>query len=176
VPIRSHRFRSRVFIAAAFGVALCPTIGAAQESNLPLHTSMPVATAMPPSLPIARDLVSANDHAEPGTAPGSDVTELSAPRLGVFLPLYLSFAGLQTLDAHSTMRALRAGGRERNPLLRELASHPAGLLALKAGVTASTIVLTEKLRSKHRVGAMVLMTALNSAYAMVVAHNYRAMP
>lgn len=92
------------------------------------------------------------------------------------MPLYLSFGALQSLDAHSTILALRAGGREQNPLMRDLASRPAGLVALKAGVTASTILLTERLRSKHRVGAMVLMTALNSAYAMVVVHNYRALP
>ena len=50
------------------------------------------------------------------------------------------------------------------------------LVALKAGVTASTILLTEKLRVRNRVGAIVLMAALNSAYAMVVVHNYRTIP
>ena len=47
---------------------------------------------------------------------------------------------------------------------------------MKAGVTASTIFLAEKLRVKNLVGAVVLMAALNSAYAMVVVHNYRAIP
>jgi hypothetical protein len=72
------------------------------------------------------------------------------------------------------MSALQNGGTERNPLLRDLAGRPAGLLALKAGVTASTIFLTEKLRKKHPVGAVVLMAALDSFYATVVVHNYRA--
>jgi len=34
-------------------------------------------------------------------------------------------------------------------------------------------VLAEKVRSKSRVGAILLMAALNSTYATVVAHNYR---
>jgi hypothetical protein len=97
-----------------------------------------------------------------------------SPRLRVVLPLYASFAALQTLDAHSTTRALRDGGVERNPLLADLAKRPAALYALKAGITASTIFLTEKLRARHRVGAIVLMAALDSFYATVVVHNYRA--
>jgi hypothetical protein len=95
------------------------------------------------------------------------------PRLGVVLPLYASFAALQALDAYSTTRALRSGGVERNPLLGDLADRPAALYAVKAGVTVSTIFLTEKLRVKHRVGAIVLMAALDSFYATVVVHNYR---
>ena len=155
VSFLSWRFTPRVVIVAMLGIASCPSICSAQDPDLPLHAATPDFTVMPPA---------------------SAALEAPAPRLGVLLPLYVSFAGLQMLDAHSTMRALRAGGSERNPLLRDLADSPAGLLAVKAGVTASTILLSEKLRVKHRVGAMVLMTALNSAYTMVVVHNYRASP
>ena len=58
-----------------------------------------------------------------------------AKSLGVLLPLYASFAGLQALDAHSTTRALQNGAVEGNPLIRDLAGQPVKLLALKAGVT-----------------------------------------
>jgi hypothetical protein len=47
---------------------------------------------------------------------------------------------------------------------------------VKAGVAASTIVLADKMARGNRVGAIVLMAALNSAYAVVVAHNYRTVP
>jgi hypothetical protein len=47
---------------------------------------------------------------------------------------------------------------------------------VKAGVTASAILLTEQLRQKHPVGAIALMAALDSFYAMVVVHNYRTIP
>jgi hypothetical protein len=176
VLFRSCRYTSRVIMVAVVGIALCPTICRAQEATLPVSAWPPVLSSLPPSLPLAYDAVSARDRIEPQHVSVSDVVDAKASRLGVFLPMYLSFASLQSLDAHSTILALRAGGREQNPLMRDLANRPAGLVALKAGVTASTILLTERLRSKHRVGAMVLMTALNSAYAMVVVHNYRALP
>lgn len=95
---------------------------------------------------------------------------------GVLVPLYVSFASLQMLDAHSTLRAVRAGGVEQNPMLRGLADKPAAMVALKAGVAASTIALAEKVRGRSRIGAIVLMSALNSLYASVVVHNYRTIP
>ena len=118
----------------------------------------------------------ADDPVEARDSSISQVTESVAARRGVLLPLYASFAGLQMLDAHSTTRALRNGGVESNPLLRNFAGRPGALFALKAGVTASTILLAEKLRAKHRVGGIVLMAALDSFYAMVVVHNYRVIP
>jgi hypothetical protein len=95
---------------------------------------------------------------------------------GVLIPMYVTFASLQMLDAHSTLRAVNAGAVEQNPLMRGLADRPVALVALKAGVAASTIVLADKMRGRSRVGAVVMMAALNSAYAMVVAHNYRTVP
>ena len=91
----------------------------------------------------------------------------------MLVPLYVSFASLQMLDAHSTIRAVRAGGVEQNPLMRGLADKPAALFALKAGVAASTIGLAERLRRHSRLGSIALMAGLDSAYAIVVAHNYR---
>jgi hypothetical protein len=47
-------------------------------------------------------------------------------------------------------------------------------MAVKAGGAASTIWLTHKLARRSKTGAFVVMAAVNSAYAMIVAHNYRA--
>jgi hypothetical protein len=177
VPIRVRRYLHRILITAALGLGIFPTICRAQESNLPAHTLTQLVGTMPaPSLSAAGDIVAPDERTGQRHASTSPVIETASSRLGVFLPLYASFAGLQALDAHSTVRALQAGGSERNPLLREIAGRPAALFALKAGVTASTILLTEKLRVKNRVGAIVLMAALDSVYAMVVVHNYRAIP
>ena len=93
---------------------------------------------------------------------------------GVLVPLYVSFTTLQVLDAHSTLRALDAGAVEANPIMGRIADNPLPLFVVKAGAAAGTIFLTEKLRRRSRVGAIVLMATLNSAYAMVVTHNYRA--
>jgi hypothetical protein len=90
------------------------------------------------------------------------------------VPMYVSFAVLQALDVHSTTRALNAGASEGNPLMRGVAHQPAALMAVKAGGAASTIWLTHKLARRSKTGAFIVMAAVNSAYAMVVAHNYRA--
>ena len=95
---------------------------------------------------------------------------------GILVPLYVSFATLQALDAHSTLRALNAGATEANPIVAGVAGRPVALVAMKAGVAASTIYLVEKVRVKSRRAALVLMAALNSAYAAIVAHNYRGGP
>lgn len=90
------------------------------------------------------------------------------------VPLYVSLGVLQAFDVHSTTRALNAGGVEANPLMRGVANQPGALLAVKAGGAASTIWLTHKLARRNRTGAFIVMAAVNSAYAIVVANNYRA--
>jgi hypothetical protein len=175
VPISIHHSVHRVSVIVALALMCVPTIGLAQESSAALHTLTPLFDATTaPSLLATDSMVSIVEPRET-ERPSMDLAiRTSQPKLGVMLPLYSSFAVLQALDVHSTMSALQNGGTERNPLLRDLAGRPAGLLALKAGVTASTIFLTGKLRKKHPVGAVVLMAALDSFYATVVVHNYRA--
>jgi hypothetical protein len=89
------------------------------------------------------------------------------------LPLYLSFAALQALDAHSTLEAIDNGHGERNPLVSTFTTTPGAMVGLKLASTAGTIYLTERLWRKHRGAAIALMIAVNGAYAAVVAHNYR---
>jgi hypothetical protein len=47
---------------------------------------------------------------------------------------------------------------------------------MKAAATATTILVAEKIRKKHPWRAALFMTGVNTAYALVVAHNYRAAP
>ena len=95
-------------------------------------------------------------------------------RPAVLMPLYVSFASLQGLDAHSTTRALNRGGEEANPLLRGLAGNPVGLVAVKAAATTGVVYATEKMWKRNKAAAIVFMVAANSAMAWVVQHNYRA--
>ena len=88
--------------------------------------------------------------------------------------LYVSYGVLQALDIHSTTRALNRGGVESNPLMAGAAGNPMGLTIVKAGGAAATIVLAERLRKHNKVAAALLMVGVNSFYAAVVAHNYRA--
>ena len=132
----------------------------------------------------------ADRSAQPATAaasPAAPVSEQAAvaaqslitrPRLfthrpGALVPLYASFAVLQALDAHSTLTAINMGATEANPLLRGVASHPGALLAVKMGAAVGTIFVAEKLWKRNPVAAVALMVGLNSAYAMIVAHNYQ---
>ena len=95
------------------------------------------------------------------------------PRPRPLVPLYVSLASLQLLDVQTTARALKNGARESNPLLAGFASNAPAVLALKVGTTAGTIYLTERLWKKNRAAALVMMVGLNSAYAVIVTHNYR---
>lgn len=97
---------------------------------------------------------------------------LATHRPAALIPLYVSFATLQALDARSTVSALAKGATEANPLLGGVTEHTGAFLALKMGAAASTVFLTEKLWKRNPVAAVALMVGLNSAYAIIVAHNY----
>jgi hypothetical protein len=84
----------------------------------------------------------------------------------------MSFVGLQALDAHSTFQGLARGGREANPLMRGVAESPAAFVAVKAGATAGTIYLTEKLWKRNKAAAIATMIGANVAYGLIVSHNY----
>jgi hypothetical protein len=89
------------------------------------------------------------------------------------LPLYVSFASLQVLDAHSTTRALDRGAVEANRLMRGIAGSPVALLAVKAAGTAGVFYASEKIWKRNKTAAVLFMVATNSAMAFVVQRNYR---
>ena len=91
---------------------------------------------------------------------------------GVQPALYGGLIVLQGLDVHSTLRAIDAGYSEQNPLMRWSVSHPAAFISMKAAASAATIYVAEKIRKRHPGRAMLFMTAVNSAYALIVVHNY----
>lgn len=94
-------------------------------------------------------------------------------RPAALVPLYVAFAGLQVLDAHSTLSAVEGGARETNPVIRQALGNTAGMLALKSGAAVGVVLLTEKLWPRNRTAAVLTMIAINSAYVTIAAHNYR---
>ena len=94
-------------------------------------------------------------------------------RPSALMPMYISFATLQVLDAHSTSRALDRGAVEANPVMRGLAGNTAGMLAVKAAATTGVVYSAERIWRKNKTAAVVFMLAANSAMAWVVQHNYR---
>jgi hypothetical protein len=104
--------------------------------------------------------------------------DLAMPRSGgvgtsLRRSMYVSFAALQIMDAVSTRRALNSGASEANPVMGGIARNGAALFAVKAGTAAATTWFAEKLAKKHPRGATIMMAVLNTAYAAIVAHNYR---
>lgn len=97
--------------------------------------------------------------------------ELKRPAL---LPaLYASFAAVQAWDLYSTSIALKAGAHEANAAAAPFASNKGSMLGLKMATMAGTILCTERMWKKNRVGAVVLMMAINGTTAAVAMRNMR---
>jgi hypothetical protein len=105
--------------------------------------------------------------------PTTDAHAQNEPRRPLVLPgLYSATIGLQTLDTTLTLAALGANHTERNPAMRSVVKYPPVFVALKAGVTAGSILAAERLwKSNRRVTAVVLMVTTTSIMATVAAHN-----
>jgi hypothetical protein len=87
-------------------------------------------------------------------------------------PLYASLAGLQAYDAYATLRGVRAGATETNPLVGGLASQPAAFWTIKAVSTVTTIYFAEQLWRQHKRGqAIATMVVANAVMGAVAARN-----
>ncbi|MDE3156998.1 MAG: hypothetical protein KGN76_18000 [Acidobacteriota bacterium] len=168
----SHAPASRrapsIFLLIALFLVLSATALYAAEAPASSGSGQPAASAEPatPGPVIAIPMT--------GAAPLALArSRATLHRPGALVPLYATFAVLQGLDAHSTLTAINRGATEANPLLGGLASNSGALLAVKMGAAAGTIFVAEKLWKRNPAAAIVLMVGLNSAYAMIVAHNYQ---
>lgn len=92
---------------------------------------------------------------------------------GVLKSLYASTVIMQALDVHSTMALVSKGGAEANPIMAGLVDNKAAFIGVKAAVAATTIFAARKISKRSKTGAIVMLVAVNSAYAFVVSHNYR---
>jgi len=118
--------------------------------------------------------VSAADKEAPAK-PEAPRTLPAAPRESRPLalpPLYTAFAALQVYDVYSTLKGVKSGAVEANPITTGVAAHPAAFFAVKASVTAASIYAAERLwRDHHREQAIAIMVASNSVMAIVAARN-----
>jgi hypothetical protein len=136
-----------------------------------------VATVIPPALltdasvePKAAPIAEAAQNPIDLRMPGVDGTNVST---SLRRSMYVSFAALQIMDGISTRKALNNGASEANPAMSGLARNSAALFAVKAGTAAATTYFAERLSKNHPRAATIMMAVLNTAYAAVVAHNYR---
>jgi hypothetical protein len=87
--------------------------------------------------------------------------------------LYATLGAMQAWDVYSTSAALKAGAREANPTAAPFANNAGKMMGLKAATTASTIFFAERMWKKNKVGAIVMMVAINGATAAVSMNNMR---
>ena len=163
----SHRV---VICALGFAGVLPATAGAQHVPLEPPAIVFPSLIALVPSQPFVGAALAPVKIVAP-VAPPINTVELRRPR--ALPPLYVSFVTLQALDLHSTMRGVGEGGAEANPAMKPLVGQPAAFVAAKVAATAATLYVSERLWRRSRLGAVVLMLAVNGAYAAIVANNYR---
>ena len=94
-------------------------------------------------------------------------------RPAVLPALYVSLGAMQALDIYSTRSALKAGARESNAVAAPFAGNTGSMLGLKVASTAGTILFAERMWKKNKVGAIVMLAAINGATAAVSMHNMR---
>jgi len=174
-----------VAIARFFPILLVALIalGSPAPANAQILSSKPHPYAslfLPPGAEVVptRSLLEASKgQALSEVLKNTDSTAATSPAQqlprGLLPTMYVGLATLQTLDAHSTFRAMDAGLVEQNPLMRWATSHPAAFVSVKAAATAGTIYVAETIRKKHPKRALAFMAAINAAYAVVVLHNYK---
>ena len=99
-------------------------------------------------------------------------TAMASPRPDIIPSLYVSLAALQAYDGYSTIRGIRNGAREVNPIVGNAAGQPIAMWTLKAASTATTIYYAERLWRQHRRGqAITLLVVANAMMGAVAAHN-----
>ena len=114
----------------------------------------------------------AADDARADGPPRIVITTPDEKRPRALPALYVGLAGLQAYDGYSTLRGVRRGARETNPIVAGLAAQPVAFWSMKAVSTTTSIYFAEQLwRQKHRAQAVVLMVATNGMMAAVAARN-----
>jgi hypothetical protein len=110
----------------------------------------------------------------PITLPEPPTVQRSTVERPVILPaLYATLGGMQAWDIYTTTRALTVGAHEANPTAATFSSHAGSLVGLKAATTVGTIFFAERMWKKNKVGAIVMLVAVNGATAAVSMHNMR---
>lgn len=110
------------------------------------------------------------------TVPGAvtlDIPRSSTPQRALLLSMYVGNGALQGYDAYSTLKALRSGGAEANPVMGLATKSSTGLILIKAGMSAATIFTAERLwRTNHRGRAIAVMALSNGLMGIVAARNH----
>jgi len=141
-------------------------------ANTVLFPVTPVVPA-PVALSAEAEATGVKGEVEQSTTLSRSSFEQATKRPLALPALYAAQVALQVLDVHSTYSAIHRGGVEANPLMKGVVGNKGAMMAVKAGVAASTIWIAERMWKKgNRVGAVATMLVVNGVTAAVVANNY----
>lgn len=171
-------FRTLPALVISLVMLTAATVAPAQAQELLAANAMantvlfPVTPLVP--TPVAIAAAEAAEAAQQAPLTRETFPAARADRRPLILPaLYAAQAALQVMDAHSTYAALGRGGVEANPLMQGVVKNKGAMMAVKAGVAASTIWVAERMWKKgNRAGAIATMLVVNGITAAVVANNY----
>ena len=168
---------------ALFGTLLIPVSAVAAPSDdaeARLESTPALAVSAPLRLPNGERLVTIAADTDDGDQSVIDrplPRELRRdPRRAVLSALHMATGVVQGYDGMLTLKVMRAGGIETNPLIKPVASNQGAMMAIKVGAALSTVIGTEQLwRNDHKLGAIVASIVANSAMAMVAHHNAKVL-
>src|SRR5258708_36941939 len=98
-----------------------------------------------------------------GGAPRIEIIIPQAARPTVLPGMYVALAGLQAYDGYATLRGVRGGATETNPLVGGLAKQPAAFWTVKALSTVTTIYFAEQLWRQHKRGQAIMTMVVANA-------------
>jgi Domain of unknown function (DUF5658) len=159
----------------AVSVALCGMSSPVSAQELAANT-ISAATLFPTTPLVPATAAPAAAEAAQASTPTFVRSSLAKPQgRPTLLPaLYVAQGALQAMDVHSTYSAIDGGAHEANPVMKNVVGNKSAMVAVKAGVAASTIWLAESMWKRgNRVGALITMIAANSVTGVIVAHNYK---
>ena len=92
---------------------------------------------------------------------------------GMLRGIYAGTFAVHAFDAHTSLRAIEAGAKEVDPLMRPLVSHPTLLVVANLARAAAVDVGLYSIARRHKIVAIAAGLAVNSAYLMIAEHNHR---
>src|SRR5437762_5725983 len=145
----------------------------AVAAGMKITTSVLAITILAASTPaFAAEDANAKSEAREEGAPRIVMTMPAGTRPSALPAMYVSLAALQAYDGYATLRGVRGGATEMNPLVGGLASQPVPFWALKAVSTVTSIYFAEQLWRQHKRGrAIATMVVANAVMGAVAARN-----
>lgn len=173
-PFPRSVMRKSWCVLALAGVLLAPARGFAAADPEAVASGAPAAGRLRLPDPGQLAALMATDDAPPPVV--VRVVPDRDPRRAVLSSLHAVTGVVQTYDGMLTMRVLKAGGVESNPLMKPVVRNEGAMMGVKIAAAVATVIGTETLwHDNHRLAAIVTSIVANSGMAMIARHNARVL-